>query len=558
MRRSTSTTKDKKNYSINKSANTPPTKIGKTCFENTQARSHIFSLAQNYGSRLKPLIKPTLYVFLICVIANLAIWRTNTPYIDDIHRDYNGGYAFSYAFARHSSSLLMYILNMDFTLQNLSPLTQILAMLFIAITCVMITYILCNRKIKYLPLTLSTLIAINPLALGCWMFQYDAPGMALSILSATFPILYWYKLNDLFSSDTTKKQKHRLAVKFIIISSLSLLVTWTSYQSSSGILPLLVLAALFIDILQSKVTTTSIKKVAFYAVPYIISTGIFLIIYQLSPLDNYRSAEIASLNELLPTIARNLQLYLYTPWKYLNGSWRIMIILLAASFIAATVVVRERAPRRIRNFLLSTSYIALALPVSYGAYILLGSPASNSGESSTFGRTAIGLGFVLSLMCVITAQRIMQNKIAAILAVPGLLLLVSFISYNTAFANAYEDQLEYNKFRAYNAVSDIARFRPDAKELSKQKISVYSYSNEYSGEMEKLIKAHPISKLITTDMEPWLTEDYFSKIPQLDTSVEWRWGSHYKKECGGAELKSSTYYHTIREKSNGDLCVFLK
>ena len=108
--------------------------------------------------------RPTIYAFVVLLVATLAIWRTSLPYVDDINRDYNGGYAFSYAFARHSPSLLMYFLNMDFTLQNLSPLTQILAMLFIAIACVAITYILCRKQIKYLPLTFSTLIAINPLA----------------------------------------------------------------------------------------------------------------------------------------------------------------------------------------------------------------------------------------------------------------------------------------------------------------------------------------------------------------------------------------------------------
>ena len=545
---------------MSKSKNTPPTHTGteRQLFDSIESvYLQILLTIRDYCAKLRPFIKPTIYVFVICTIASLAIWRTNMPYIDDIHRNYNGGYAFSYAFGRHSSSILSYFLNMDFTLQNLSPITQIIAMFIASIACVIFTYVLCGQKIKYLPLTLSTLAIINPLILGCWMFQYDSPGMALSILASVVPILFWRKMDVITDRQKHTKTKHKIILRFFALSTISLLVMWTSYQSSSGILPLLVLTMCFVDTLQGRATKASAKKIVLYIIPYIASACIFLAIYKLSPLDNYRSVGIVKLSEFTPTIINNLQLYLCTPWKYLNGSWRLLIILLACSFIITVVIAKGSPLRHIRNFLLSIVYFLLALPASYGVYILLSSPASNNGESSTFGRTAIGLGFVLSLLCIMTVQQVAKNKIA-ILAVPGLLLLASFISYNTSFANAYSDQLEYNKFRSHEVVSDIARLYPDAKELSKKKITVYSYSKEYSGEMKKLKKARPIARLITTDMETWLTKDYLSKIPQLNTSVSWRWGSHYKKECGDSEVRLSTYYHTISEKGNGDICVYLK
>lgn len=515
--------------------------------------------AHTVCSKIRPFIKPTIYAFAILLVATLAVWRTNLPYIDDFNRDYSGGYAFGYSFARHSPSLLMYFLNMDFTLQNLSPLTQILAMLFVAIACVVITYVLCNKKIRYLPLTFSTLIAINPLALGCWMFQYDAPGMALSILSSVLPILFWYKLDSLFSGDTSRKQKPCLIARFITLSSLSLLIVWTSYQASSGLLPLLVLTLCFIDVLHNSKVKPTLLKALLYIIPYLIAAGLFLVIYNLSSLDNYREASAASISNLLPTIVNNLGLYLSTTWQHLNGSWRILVVAVAISFVIASLLIVKKKVHLARNGILSIVYLIIALPLSYGAYLILSSPASQQGASATFGRTAIGLGFAVALVSTVTAIWVNTNKqvLSRLLYLPELCLLIAFISYNTAFANAYDDQLRYIQFRAQEVVEDMADIYSNKKSLDKKRISIYD-SIGYSGEMAKLVNAHPITKLIVNDLDKWLYPIHFGKTLNFSSNIGWRWQGHYNNECTDYPIKNTTYYHTIREKDNGDICVYLK
>lgn len=515
------------------------------------------SIAHNYSIKLKPFIKPIVFAFAILLIATFAIWRTNLPYIDDINRDYYGGYSFSYAFARHSSSLLMYFLNMDLTLQNLSPLTQILAMLFVAIACVIIAYILCNRRIRYLPLAFSTLIAINPLALGCWMFQYDSPGMALSILSAALPILFWYKLDGIFSSKGSSKRKRNLIIKFIVLSSLSLVVMWTSYQSSSGLLPLLVLTIVFVDILRNVKVKPTILKALLYVIPYLIAAGLFLAIYNLSSLDSYRDASTAPVDNLLPAIVNNLRLYLSTPWEYLNGSWRILVTIAAISFILSSIAIARKKIYLIRNGLLSIIYLVIALPLSYGAYIVLNSPAS--GISSTFGRTAVGLGFVIALVCTITTVLINSSKSVLVnfLYLPGFAILIAFVSYNTAFANAYDDQLRYIQFRVNEVVTNIADIYPSKKSLDKKHIFIYNTIG-YSGEMQKLMEAHPIAKLITEDFHKGFLPVYFGKMQNFSRNIRWQPTKYYKQDCANSSEIDSTYYHTISEKGDGDICVYLE
>ena len=541
---------------MNKSQDTPATKLSRL-FKATNER--VLHWARTFCNKTRPFIKPTVYAFVVLLIATFAIWRTSLPYIDDFNRDYNGGYAFGYSFARHSPSLLMYFFNMDFTLQNLSPLTQILAMLFVAMACVAITYVLCHRKIRCLPLTFSTLIAINPLALSCWMFQYDAPGMALSILSATLPILFWYKLDNLFSNDTPKRQKRYLVAKFIVLSSLSLLVMWTSYQASSGLLPLLVLTLCFINVLRNSKVKPTLLKALLYIVPYLIAAGLFLVIYNLSSLDNYREASATSISNLLPTIANNLNLYLSTTWQHLNGSWRILVIATAISFVVASLLTVKKKAHLARNGILSIIYLAIALPLSYGAYLVLSSPASLQGASATFGRTAIGLGFVIALICMIIAIQISAVKSAPayLLCIPGLCTFIAFFTYITAFANAYDDQLRYIQFRAQEVVEDVADIYYDRESLNKRRISIYNTVG-YSGEMGKLLRAHPITRLISNDLDKWLIPIYFGKALNFSHNLSWRWQGHYNNECVDHPIKNSTYYHTIREKDNGDICVYLK
>lgn len=544
---------------MNKPKNTPAARLTSSL---NAMNEHILHWTHTVCDKIRPFIKPTIYTFTILLVATIAIWRTSLPYIDDFNRDYNGGYAFGYNFGRHAPSFLMYLLNMDFTLQNLSPLTQILAMLFVAIACVAITYVLCHKKIRYLPLTFSTLIAINPLALGCWMYQYDSPGMALSILGASLPILFWYKLDSLFSDGSISRRKRFLIIKFIVVSSLSLLLMWTSYQSSSGLLPLLVLTICFVDILRNAKARPTLLKALLYVIPYLIAAGLFLVIYNLpssSGYRGYRDASATSISNLLPAIASNFSLYISTTWQHLNGSWRILVIAVAISFVITSMLAAKKKNHLARNGILSIVYLIIALPLSYGAYLILSSPASQGGASATFGRTAIGLGFMAALICMAVALQtsIIKFVPAHLLCLPGLCLFVAFIAYNTAFANAYDDQLRYIQFRAQEVVEDIADIYPNKESVGKKRIAIYGPMNS-SGEMTKLVKAHPLAKLIVNNIDNWLYPIYFGKMLSFDSNIQARWYGYYNSECASYPIRNTTYYHTIREKDNGDICVYLK
>lgn len=552
--------RSKESDDMNKPQNTPPIHTSKLCNSFKELDEHILRWTHSLRDRLRPFVKPTIYTFIILLLTTLAIWRTNLPYGDDFGRDYNGGYAFDYAFARHSPSILMYILNMDFTLQNLSPLTQILAMLLVAVTCVIITYFICERRIKYLPLTLSTLIAINPFSLGFWVFQYDSPGMAMSILFATLPIVYWYRLDDIFGKNLSAKRKNLLIIKFITLSTISLLIMWTSYQSTSGLLPLLITSIGLVNILHKASPKKTFIKAALYVIPYLLAAGLFLVIYTLSSTSNYRDASAANISNMFTAIANNVSIYLGTAWKYLNNSWRITILLIALIFIIISALSAKGLRHTVRNGLLAVMYLMVSLPLSYGAYLLLNSPAS-AGASRIFGRTAVGLGFVLALVCIISVTEIINSKkkchIIYLMCIPGISIFIAFVSFCTAFGNAYDDQLRYLQFRAEELITDIAQVYNYDVELNKKNITLYDTIG-YSGEMAKLVKAHPATQLIVEDMEKWLSPIYFGKMYNFSSNISWKQPKFYKNDCMDYRATGATYYHTIREKDNGDICVYLK
>ena len=143
---------------------------------------------------IKPFTKAFFVVLAIYSMAMIPIWRANFSYMDDMGRALTG-LAWSHDFNRYSQSWLSYALNINFTLSDISPFPQMVAMIFLSIASVIITYVFCDRKIKYVPLIVSTFMGLSPLILGCWVFKFDAPGVALSILASVIPFLFFPVIN---------------------------------------------------------------------------------------------------------------------------------------------------------------------------------------------------------------------------------------------------------------------------------------------------------------------------------------------------------------------------
>ena len=160
---------------------------------------------------LRPFVKPFLIVFAIYCFAMLAVWRSGVSFVDDRGRAIFG-YAWTSDFNRFSSTAFGLAMNANDRLLDISPWPQILGMGILSVVSVMLTYVFCNKKIKYLPLVLTTFVGLLPLTVECWLYKFDAPciictgvGVADNVVAKRFceKIYFeiWYYYNCLYADN---------------------------------------------------------------------------------------------------------------------------------------------------------------------------------------------------------------------------------------------------------------------------------------------------------------------------------------------------------------------
>ena len=194
-------------------------------------------LLQDEVIKYKFLFKPFLLLCIIYGLGIVSIIRANFNYIDDLGRVYNAYRGWS-NWSRYISEYFSIIVQTDKQLMDISPLPQIIAILFLALASVILIYIFSNdEKISYwsilsvVPLGLCPYflecLSYKPYFLECLSYKFDSPYMALSILASVLPFLFLKYGNK----------------AFFITSFIGCMVMCMTYQASSGIY---VLIALFL------------------------------------------------------------------------------------------------------------------------------------------------------------------------------------------------------------------------------------------------------------------------------------------------------------------------
>jgi len=167
-------------------------------------------------------VKPVLIMFGIYAFGISAIIRADFLYIDDIGRSAHG-YRGWENWSRHISSFLAIFIHADTRINDISPLTQL-----IAVSSVVLVYVINNEKITKTALAASIPIGLSPYFLECFSYKFDAPYMALSVFVSIVPFVF---------------MKNMLA--FSVASVLGILIMCMTYQASSGIYIIIVILLCF-------------------------------------------------------------------------------------------------------------------------------------------------------------------------------------------------------------------------------------------------------------------------------------------------------------------------
>lgn len=377
------------------------------------------------SSEIRKFIKPFLILFSIYLIGYLAIIRANFAYIDDLGRVLSG-YKGWENFSRFTSNFLSSFIHTSNYLTDISPLTQIIAIVFLSLAGLIILHVLTGKySFTITEYTSVLIIGFTPYFLECISYKFDSPYMALSILAAVIPLLFYKKNNILY----------------FILSIASILIVSTTYQAGSGIYPMFVVLLCLVMWGENKEIKDILIFIFISIIAYIIGLAIFKL-FIMVPITTYVSNDLPSIQNIVPSTILNLKEYFSYILNDFKQSWLIIIGFLYMCFIVVFTYNSKR--NRIKSFLLAIIGLTILTCLSFGIYPILKSPLFSP-------RAMYGFGVTLSLISIY----IVMNTKNIIGKVFVFILFWFFFVHAFIYGNALIQQEEYANFRMKIVINDL-------------------------------------------------------------------------------------------------------
>lgn len=349
-----------------------------------------------------------------------AVLRANFLYKDDIGRQAEG-YTRWYKSSRHLTDLLAPLLE-GRPLADTSPLTQILALLLMAVAADVMLHLFSERLRGVWAAAAVFPLAVNPYFLECISFKFDAPFMALSAAASVIPLLW----SSAAAKQRTENRKGMFV--YVLTSVTGLLVMCMTYQASSGIYPILVTALAYERWNSAK---WQIKQTLHFLV---ISAGAYvsaLMIYRtcfVSQTPSYVSTSIWPISSIVP---ESLNHYKVLGTHYVNDLSRVqcfLVVIIITAYIISSLVASQR--NRAVSLLCCIASLIFETLMLHGVYLIM----QNTGFNV---RTMYALGFWICTMQISMLARASTHTLYVVKAgrISVLLLSCSFLTFAMRYGN---------------------------------------------------------------------------------------------------------------------------
>ena len=487
--------------------------------------------------KMRPYVVAFVFLSVLYCVAMLAIWRSGVSYIDDYGRAISGK-GWTSDFNRFSSSALSFLLlQMNLSLVDVSPWSQVAAMAIVAIASVVIVSCFGDVK-KPWHVILGGFVALCPFVVSCWLYKFDAPCMALALLASVAPLLFVNRGGRL---------------SFFVASFVGCMVMLTSYQAFSGVFPAMCLGVIFNMHLNRKELAPLLRRLGWGLLAYVTALLVFKFLLPLPV--GYRSIEMWGFSDLLVGVISNARDLLVTVFVKMAWGWRIVTCAVLGVFLVSIGMLSGSWKRKVLNICLGMLFIILAATVSYGLYILL-------AEAPVNARSFVGLGCVLSMLALMTAVNTERANSGSIVsraaAIPSAILLYMFFIYAFVIGNALVAQEEYARYRNETLARDMAKLY-SAEELAAKRVQIQG-AIDYAPAVQHVADLYPLTYDIIDDSQKGLSYlfwgswnlrfDYGLEYDHLGALDE-RW------DCGSMSQKLDGYYHAIYS-DDARLCVVVK
>lgn len=370
--------------------------------------------------------KVCLIIFILYMIGISAILRANFNYRDDLRRIMEGNQGWGSSFGRYISDFLSTIFHTDNYMTDISPLSQIIAVVFMAAAATIIWYIISSNK-KFTIWDMAALIplGLSPYFLACMSYKFDAPYMAFSVFISIVPLLFAGSGYSIY----------------FMVSFLGSLAMCMTYQASSGIFPMFVIV-LCLRRWNQKENIGEILKFIVVSIAAYLSGLLLYKTFLMPKRERYVSNSLPSIKDIIPTTIFNLKKYYFLVISDFKTEWLVLIFLLCIAFLF--VMVCESKQKKYVAFLVSAVSVALLLLLAFGMYPVLVKPLWHPRAMYGFGVFIVFIGISVS-----TAQKISLAKLV------NLLLAWCFFVFSFTYGNALKIQNDYIDFRTIEVINDL-------------------------------------------------------------------------------------------------------
>lgn len=460
---------------------------------------------ENYGTvkirKIKNLIqrdqRNLILIALLYQIGILSIGILNYPYIDDTARQLTGKTDFAWSYSRWGSEVASWLVQGSRHLTDMGLTTHILTGLILTLASILVVYVLNSYQLSLRSSLASLLIGLNPWFLQCVSFRFDSPYMALSILFSVLPFLWW----------TGNLRSYFLA------SLISIFLMCNTYQLSSGLYIVMVLALSLQALLKQSAWKQVVKKMFLSMLSYVAGMGLYKIETHFNSELAKRggTVAVASLKEMPATIIKNIDGYYRTIIGQSAKIW-LMTGFLVLLFFVVTMICTSQI-NKFKATGLVFLYLGLASILSYGMLLLFSQTLAEWTP-----RYAYGFGFFMAVTVILIPKNEKKwSKTYLIGNVCAGLFFYYMLSFPLIYASNLSAQQEAFQRQSMQLATDLKEIVTPERQL----VKMNAFFKE-SPIVENSARNYPIlKKLIPNNADLyWPNVLLFNTYTQLNVSIQ--------------------------------------
>ncbi len=380
--------------------------------------------------------RPFLTMLLIYLLGVSAIILAGVHYADDVART-TYGYAEWAGFSRYINTVASHFLHADWYLTNIAPWPQLLAIIILASASILLICIVMGADIfkqkwtKWIwPIIAVVPLGLNPYMLECLSYQYDAVYMAISILFAILPMVFW-------------RGRSLWALGGMTI--VGVLVVCMTYQASIGLFPVLVVFMIVKMWGEKEIKNKEILKKVFVATMMFLLTLVVFQKFLMRPRDAYASNNVPEISNFFPMLFEHLKQYFELIISDFRTTWKVLIGLISAIFMVIYVL-RSKRNKILALIVSCVALVAMAV-MSLIIYAALEKPLYAP-------RAMFAVGGVVAVVCIYVVGGTYSKWVTKI---PVFVLTYCLLMFALTYGNALREQNDYRNSRVEMVLMDLNR-----------------------------------------------------------------------------------------------------